>query len=55
MSMQDSCSYRVFAKCGYPRVDVNSTELNLFFAAKSGGSFDPSSDNNDNDVKNSDF
>ena len=46
MTFKDSCSYRVFSKCGFPQLIVNSTEVDVFVASldKDNGKFKPDSD-----------
>lgn len=41
MTFGDSCSYRVFSKCGLPKIEVNSSEVSIIAANIDTGSYDP--------------
>lgn len=43
MTFGDSCSYRVFTKCGFPEIVVNSSEVDIFVASldKNNSQFNP--------------
>lgn len=49
MKVGDSCSYRVMSKCGFPKVEINSTDIFMNMAyldlGNPGGSFDDNIDN----------
>lgn len=42
MPVGESCTYKVFSKCSWPMLEVNSTEVNLFVTAFKGKNSDSS-------------
>jgi hypothetical protein len=47
MTFGDSCSYRVFSKCGLPKIVVNSSEVSIIAANIDTASYDPDFPNTD--------
>ena len=42
MPIVESCSYKVYSECAWPKVEINSTEVNIFFNAFKGNISDSS-------------
>jgi hypothetical protein len=42
MPIGESCTYKVFSKCSWPKLEVNSTEVNIFVTAFKGKNSDSS-------------